>query len=85
MFGGRKNSKLNFRDYRENERLDRYELEEEVEQEEYEAMDMETRQLVEAKLRRRDREQARREGRLPAAYMDDGEDYLLLINVSGYF
>ncbi|KAI8997949.1 MCM2/3/5 family-domain-containing protein [Gaertneriomyces semiglobifer] len=36
-------------------------------------MDMETRQLVEAKLRRRDREEARREGRLPAAYMDDDD------------
>ncbi len=35
-------------------------------------MDNETRQLVEAKLKRRDRELARLEGRLPPAYLDDG-------------
>ncbi|KAJ3033682.1 MCM DNA helicase complex subunit [Rhizophlyctis rosea] len=63
-------------DYRENVRLDRYEIDEEAEQEMDIGMDMETRQLVDAKLRRRDREQAMRDGRLPAAYMDDNEDLL---------
>ncbi|KAI8826242.1 MCM2/3/5 family-domain-containing protein [Fimicolochytrium jonesii] len=62
------------RDYRENVRLDRYEIDDAAEAEELDAMDLETRQLVEAKLRRRDREAARREGRLPAAYMDDDDD-----------
>ncbi|TPX64282.1 hypothetical protein SpCBS45565_g06016 [Spizellomyces sp. 'palustris'] len=63
-------------DYRENIRLDRYEIDEELENEDFENMDMETRRLVEAKLRRRDREEARRDGRLPAAYMDEDEDDL---------
>ncbi|RKO92165.1 MCM2/3/5 family-domain-containing protein [Blyttiomyces helicus] len=39
-------------------------------------MEAEQRRLVEAKLRRRDREEARRDGRLPAAYMDDEDDEL---------
>lgn len=43
----------------------------------YDGIDESTRQLVEAKLRRRDREAARREGRLPAAFMDDEDDDLL--------
>ncbi|KAJ3020773.1 MCM DNA helicase complex subunit [Thoreauomyces humboldtii] len=62
------------RDYQDNVRLDRYEVSEEVDQETFDSMDAETRQLVEAKLRRRDREQARRDGTLPAAYMDDDDD-----------
>ena len=62
---------LNLRDYRENERLDRYDLAS-ADGEEFEQMDMTTRQLVEAKLKRRDRERARLEGRLPPAFLDDG-------------
>ncbi|KAJ3172040.1 MCM DNA helicase complex subunit [Geranomyces variabilis] len=61
-------------DYRDNVRLDRYEVEADIDEEEFNAMDMETRQLVEAKLRRRDREQARRDGTLPAAFMDEDDD-----------
>ncbi|KAJ3078307.1 hypothetical protein HK102_004594, partial [Quaeritorhiza haematococci] len=61
------------RDYRENERLDQYDIDN-LDDGDYESMDAETRQLVEEKLRRRDREQARLEGRLPAAFMDDDED-----------
>ncbi|KAI8803597.1 MCM2/3/5 family-domain-containing protein [Cladochytrium replicatum] len=37
-------------------------------------MDPELRQLAEAKMKRRDKEEARREGRLPAAYLDDDEE-----------
>ncbi|KAI9104717.1 MCM2/3/5 family-domain-containing protein [Phlyctochytrium arcticum] len=37
-------------------------------------MDMDTRRLVEAKLRRREREEARRTGQLSAAYMDDDDE-----------
>ncbi|KAJ3175281.1 MCM DNA helicase complex subunit [Geranomyces variabilis] len=61
-------------DYRDNIRLDRYEVEADIDEEEFNALDMETRQLVEAKLRRRDREQARRDGTLPAAFMDEDDD-----------
>jgi hypothetical protein len=42
-------------------------------------MDPETRQLVEAKLRRRDRENARLHGYLPAAFLDEGM-YAKIIN-----
>jgi DNA replication licensing factor MCM2 len=63
---------VGFRDYKENERQDRYDMES-ADDEDYDSIDMETRQLVEAKLRRRDRERARLEGRLPPAFLDDGK------------
>jgi hypothetical protein len=58
-------------DYRENTKLDRYDVDRGVDEEEVEAMDMTTRQLVEAKLRRRDRENARNAG-LAGAFLDEG-------------
>ena len=42
-------------------------------------MDQTTRQLVEEKLRRRDRELARLEGRLPPAFLDDGKSDVFFI------
>ncbi len=66
---------LQNRDYKENEKLDRYDNDS-ADEDDFDAMDAETRQLVEAKLRRRDREKARLEGRLPAAYIDDGMVFL---------
>ncbi|KAJ3127298.1 MCM DNA helicase complex subunit, partial [Irineochytrium annulatum] len=63
------------KDYQENERLDRYDNEaEEVDDEFYDAMEPEQRALAEARMGRRDRERARLEGRLPAAFMDDEDD-----------
>ncbi|KAG5462769.1 MAG: mini-chromosome maintenance protein 2-domain-containing protein, partial [Olpidium bornovanus] len=60
------------KDYRENPDKDVYEGGD-IDDEEYEAMDVADRMAVEAKLRRRDKETARREGRLPAAFLDDGK------------
>ena len=62
---------INKSDYNENTALDRYDVGS-VDGEEYGMMEAETRQLVEAKLRRRDREQARLHGFLPAAFLDEG-------------
>ncbi|KAJ3095704.1 MCM DNA helicase complex subunit, partial [Phlyctochytrium planicorne] len=59
------------RDYAERPEQDVYEAEN-IDDEDYEALDPQARALAEARMRRRDREQARREGRLPAAYLDDG-------------
>ncbi|KAJ8324432.1 MCM DNA helicase complex subunit [Batrachochytrium dendrobatidis] len=61
-------------DYRENVRLDHYEVESVVDEEEYDTMNREDRLVAEAKMRRRDRELARLEGRLPAAFLDDEEE-----------
>ncbi|KAJ3369255.1 MCM DNA helicase complex subunit [Kappamyces sp. JEL0680] len=58
-------------DYRENLAQDYYEAES-ADEEEYEAMDRDNRRVVEAQLRRRDREQ----GRMPAAFLDDDDDFL---------
>jgi uncharacterized protein with von Willebrand factor type A (vWA) domain len=58
----------NFRDYRENPDQDFYEQESADEEEDMVEMSRDARRVVEAKLRRRDREQ----GRLPAAFLDDG-------------
>ena len=62
------------RDYRENDRLDRYDDRDLDDENAFSDLDGDTRALVEAKLRRRDREVARREGRLPAAFLDEDED-----------
>ncbi|KAJ3049917.1 MCM DNA helicase complex subunit [Rhizophlyctis rosea] len=62
-------------DYRENPQQDFYEHDEIAEQEDGGAMDPEARQLAEFKMRRRDREQAIREGRLPPAFGDDDDDF----------
>ena len=52
-----------------------------MDDQEYGDMSMDARLIAEEKMRRRDREKARREGRLPAAFMDAGLylDYLFLI------
>ncbi|KAL2913170.1 MCM DNA helicase complex subunit [Polyrhizophydium stewartii] len=60
-------------DYRENARLDNYELES-VDEEEYDAMDRDARLVAEAKMRRRDREEARLAGQLPEAFLDEDEE-----------
>jgi DNA replication licensing factor MCM2 len=63
---------LSFSDYKESDLRDRYE-EEDIDDEDYGNMSAEARLIAEERMRRRDREQARREGRLPAAFMDDGK------------
>ncbi|KAJ3288170.1 MCM DNA helicase complex subunit, partial [Borealophlyctis nickersoniae] len=57
-------------DYRENPVLDNY-VRTEVDDELHPAMDLETRQLVDKKLNMRDREEALRAGRTPAAFLDE--------------
>ncbi|KAJ1566043.1 MCM DNA helicase complex subunit [Nowakowskiella sp. JEL0078] len=59
------------RDYRANEQLDQYDTQD-LDEQNYDDLDADARQIAEAKMRRRDREQARQEGRLAAAFMDDG-------------
>ncbi|KAH9248693.1 hypothetical protein BASA81_013627 [Batrachochytrium salamandrivorans] len=61
-------------DYRENLRLDHYEVESAVDEEDFADMSREDRLVAEARMRRRDREMARLEGRLPAAFLDDDEE-----------
>ncbi|KAJ3405172.1 MCM DNA helicase complex subunit, partial [Chytridiales sp. JEL 0842] len=60
-------------DYKENSQLDRMDSSD-IDDQDYEALNADARLIAEEKMRRRDREQARREGRLPAAFMDDEED-----------
>lgn len=57
-------------DYAPNLRLDQYD-EQDMDETEYEQMDLAERRALEARLGRRDREEGR--GRLPAAYLDSGE------------
>ncbi|KAJ3206732.1 MCM DNA helicase complex subunit [Dinochytrium kinnereticum] len=61
------------RDYQERPEQDVYEAED-VDDEDYDVLDPEARALAEARMRRRDREAARREGRLPPAYLDDDDE-----------
>lgn len=62
------------RDYAPNARLDQYDAEQ-LDETEYSQMDIQQQRVVEAKLDRRDREEARRgeRGKM-AAYIDDGVD-----------
>lgn len=45
-----------------------------MDDQDYESLDLDQRKIIEAKLRRRDRENLRRQGKLPAAFMDDEEE-----------
>lgn len=58
-----------YRDYQANPQLDRYE-ERGLDEEDYDPLDLATRNAVDAQLRRRDVEIRRREGRLANAFMD---------------
>ncbi|KAJ3113955.1 MCM DNA helicase complex subunit [Phlyctochytrium bullatum] len=60
------------RDYLERPEQDIYEAEN-IDDEDYDPLDPEARAIAEARMRRRDREEARRDGRLPGAYLD-GKD-----------
>eukprot|EP00743_Colponemidia_sp_Colp-15_P001012 GILK01001118.1.p1 GENE.GILK01001118.1~~GILK01001118.1.p1 ORF type:complete len:891 (+),score=144.69 GILK01001118.1:49-2721(+) len=60
-------------DYKAIPELDVYD-DVDMDNQEYDDMDVDTRLRVEAKLARRDREKAKREGRLPAALMEDDDD-----------
>ncbi|TPX32369.1 hypothetical protein SmJEL517_g04518 [Synchytrium microbalum] len=62
-------------DYQENERLDRYDGELNIDDEDYDEMDMADRLAINAKLNRRDREAARREGRGDAFGDSDDDDH----------
>lgn len=61
------------KDYRENARKDHYESDD-IDDNEYNELDIGERAIVDAKLNRRDREKARLEGHLPAAFIDDEDD-----------
>ncbi|KAJ3328634.1 MCM DNA helicase complex subunit [Blyttiomyces sp. JEL0837] len=61
------------KDYKQNPELDRFD-ERDIDDEDYDEMDPEARLIAEERMRRRDREQARREGRLPAAFLDDDDE-----------
>ncbi|KAJ3385595.1 MCM DNA helicase complex subunit [Lobulomyces angularis] len=60
-------------DYTRNQEKDFYD-EEQIDDEEYEALDATSRQLVEKKLRMQDKERMRREGRLPQAFQNSSDE-----------
>ncbi|ORX54733.1 hypothetical protein BCR36DRAFT_10722 [Piromyces finnis] len=57
------------KDYRENAKKDHYEAVD-IDDNEYNELDIGERAIVDAKLNKRDREKARLEGHLPAAFID---------------
>ena len=52
--------------------MDNYDAEDIDDENDFDSLDMRTRKLVEAKLARRDRQEAKKEGKFASAYMEDG-------------